>query len=424
MLMRSQYSKPEKNKNMYKPIHRAFVVALSLSLSGAALAAGAAPANTEQRAARGVTTAFVAIAEVSDLDNKFVDDSRQIIDAAFVQLRASTSFAALLAPGGVTLNCPVSGTFNARIGNGWPRVLKLDWVHCVSIEYGSRNEVDGPAEATLSANSLEPTTVLSIRLGDGNRDHISDSTPEIPDEWFGGQTASRNLRLTGILPMTREYPLGGRFLGRHLVEAKGFVRRVQRLPDYNDAGEPSVEFYNYDSKLSTDSAWLTGTYTVNGFDNRLEVGLITGKISGRFIYPLRPTKPTKTLDKWFKGTGFSVRRTYDNDLSKSLMWVDGKVEGDFHAYWHVGCGGADTYTFRTRAPWTHSPNAYSSQIFDSGELVIDGSSVATFSATGTEPYVDLLGHVLLKVPGVGTFNYDYPESVLYGPLADAGSCTP
>lgn len=408
---------------MSKPIHRARLFAISLSLSAAAIASAATPALTKQRGARGVQTAFVVQSELGELDGLFVYGSRLIIDSALADLRASTTFAALLAPAGVTLNCPISGTLFARITNTWPRTLKLDWTHCVRIEFTSRVEADGPAEVVLAENSLSPSVVLSIRFGDRNRDYVSDQNFEIPSPTYGGQTLSRNLRITGVLPMTREYQ-NANFLGRYLVEAKGFVRRVQRLPDYNSAGEPSVEFYDFSNTLSTEGALLTGFYTVDGFDNLQGAGLIAGKVSGRYIYPVRPTKPMRTLDKWFKGAGLSTRIGYDNDVSKYSIWVDGKVEGDFNEFWPLGCTGAETYTFRTRAPLTPSPLSYSFEQFESGEIVIDGKMTAKFSATVTEPFVDVMAHVGLEIPGVGTFNYDYPYSVLEGPLNEAGLCTP
>jgi hypothetical protein len=408
---------------MSKSLHCALGTALLLPMSGAVLAA--TPALTEQRAARGVNTAVVTYAELLQFDSTYVAVSREVIDIALDQLNAATSFPTLLAPGGVTLNCPVSGTLSARISNPRLRTLKLEWFHCVSVEYGTRNDVDGPAEVALGENSLQPGMILSIRLGELNRDYVVDSTPEIPSPTYGGQTISRNLRVTGPMPTARAYKPGGNFLGRYLVETQGFYRRVQRLPSYDPITfEPSVELYNYSNTFSTDGALLTGNYTVNGTDNQTETALITGKFSSRFDYPVRPGKPARTLDMWFKGTGLSTRFAWNNAASRYSVSVDGKLEGDFNQFFPLGCTGADTYTFHTRSPLIVSPYAYYFEFFEGGELVIDGKAVATFSATGTEPYVDLLGHVLLKVPGVGTFNYDYTDYILEGPLANAGRCTP
>lgn len=408
---------------MNKSLRRACLVALSLS--GVSLVAAAAtPPKAEQRAARGVNTAVVTHAEVLEMDGTFVFISREIVDIALDQLNAATTYSALLAPGGVTLNCPVSGTFNARITNARLRTLKLAWTHCVSVEYGSRNDVDGPAEIALGEGSLQPGMLLSIRLGDANRDYVVDSTPEIPQPTFGGQTVSRNLRLTGPMSTARAYKPGGNFLGRYLVETRGFVRRVQRLPDYNPITfEPSAEFYNFSNTFSTDGALLTGSYSEAGTDSLIEASLITGKFSGRYVYPVRPTKPTKTLDMWFKGTGLSTRRAWNTAASRYSVWVDGKVEADFNQFFPLGCTGADTYTFNTRSPLILAPGSYYYEFFEGGELMVD-KSVAKFSATGTDQYVDLVGHVQLKVPGAGTFNYDYSEYILEGPLADAGRCTP
>jgi len=396
---------------------RLLSISLGLAFAGVSLVATAAPTAAESRAARGVETAALLNAELSDLDNEFVFQTRLIAGAALKQLNTSTTFEALLAPGGVTLNCAVSGTLKARLANTWPRVLKLEWAHCVRNEFGMRVDVDGPSEVTLSENSLQPTLVLAIRFGDQNRDYVDDQVPETPVPWTNGQVTSRNLRVTGFLPMTQEW--ANNFPGRYLVEAKGFIRRTTRQPEYNSAGEPSPEFYNYEFNRTTDGALLTGAYTASSLT---DFGLITGKVSTRFTFPTRPSGPTFFLEKWLKGSGLTLRRSYDSVASRYSISVDGKVEGDFNQFWPIGCTGAETFTFRTRAPLTTSPLANTVELYDGGELQIDGKTVAKFSATGTQPG-DLMARVVLNVPGTGTFIYDYPSSVFRGSLNEAGRCT-
>jgi len=398
---------------------------ISLALSGATLAAGGGPITSEQVAARGVMTSAIATGELGELDGAFVFVPREITNATLRQLRATTTFSALLAPAGVSFPCSISGVFSARITQQRPIVLKLDWSGCTSSEFGSRVTRNGPAEFVWAGNSLSPSAVASIRLGAVDRDFVESNRPETPRPYFDGQTVYRNQRVTGVLPVVLEDEDAGYFLGRYLVETKGFMRRVQRLPEFNSAGEPSAEFYDYEYRVSTDAAVLTGNYAVDGLNNVMEWGIVAGKVVGRYTYPARPLHPNvKVLDKWYRGTGMNVRRNYDNTLGKYLFSVDGKIEGDFNAFWNLGCSGADTFTYRTRKALAQSPYSWFVELYDAGELVINGNTVATFTATGTEPYVDLTGHASVKVQGVGTFNYDYPESILLGPVFEAARCTP
>ena len=122
---------------------RAFCQFAWALLSGASASWLSESHAAESRAARGVETAALLNAELSDLDNEFVLQPRSVVGAALKQLNTSTTFPALLAPGGVTLNCAVSGTLNARIVNTRPRVLKLEWAHCVRNEFGMRFDVHG-----------------------------------------------------------------------------------------------------------------------------------------------------------------------------------------------------------------------------------------------------------------------------------------
>jgi hypothetical protein len=63
-----------------------------------------------------------------------------------------------------------------------------------------------------------------------------------------------------------------------------------------------------------------------------------------------------------------------------------------------------------------------SEFLDGGELVINDRVLANFRITGVEPFVDMLGHVDLRVPGVGDFTFAAPFS-LADLTAEAG-CVP
>ena len=219
-------------------------------------------------------------------------------------------------------------------------------------------------EVALSENSLQPTSVLAIRFGDQNRDYVDDQVPETPVPWTNGQVTSRNLRLTGFLPMTQEW--ANNFPGRYLVEAKGFVRRVTRQPEYNSAGEPRRVLQ---LRIQPDH----GRRSPHGCVHREQLDRLRSG-NGQSIDSLHLADEAVGVDVFPRkvdqeGTGLTLRRNYDNDARKTSIWVDGKVEGDFNQFWPIGCTGADTYTFRTRAPLTTSPLAYTGELFQSGEFV-------------------------------------------------------
>lgn len=405
-------------------IFRASSLLFAMALSGVTLAAGG-PITSQQVAARGVATSAIASSSLGDLDGAFVFVPRDIVNATLRQLQSATTFNALLASAGVSLPCAISGSLLARITQTRPTVLKLDWSQCVISQYGSRNTADGPIEVIWSGSTLSPASVASIRLGDANRDYVASSRPETPQPYYDGTTTYRNQRATGVLPVVLEFGDAGYFTGRYLVEARGFVRRVQRMPEFNSAGEPSAEFYDYESRTSTDGAILTGNYSVDGLNNVMEWGLIGGKVASSYTYPARPLHPiARTIEEWYRGTGLVARRRWDNAAGEYFHSIDGKVEGDFNAFWGLGCSGPDTFIYRTRKELGQSPYSYFVEQYDAGELSINGNTTATFTATGTQPYVDLIGHAAVKVQGLGTVNYDYPESILLGPILEAGRCTP
>ena len=63
---------------------------------------------------------------------------------------------------------------------------------------------------------------------------------------------------------------------------------------------------------------------------------------------------------------------------------------------------------------------------NTGELNINGNTTAKFSSTGTEPQVDLVGHIATQVGGVGNFGYDYAGLAIFSSpgLYTAAICTP
>lgn len=403
-------------------IIRSASLLIAVTLSGAAFGASG-PITSQSTAARGVMTSAAASAALAELDGAFVFVPRSIVNLALGQLRAATTYDALLVPTGVTLPCAASGDLTARITHTRPTVLELDWSGCTSSEFGARATVDGPVTVTWAGATLSPVSVTSIRLGDANRDYVSNTRPEVPQPYYGGTTMYRNQRATGVLPLVLADV--GYFTGRYLVEAKGVVRRVQRLPEYDSTGQPSAELYEYEGRTSTDGAILTGNYAVNGLDNVTERGLISGKVAGSYTYPSRPLHPdVKVIDEWYRGTNLVARSRWDNTAGKYFQSIDGKIEADLSRFRLLGCAAPDTFVYRTRQELGQSPYAWDPAFYDSGEFSINGNTSVSFRAAGTQPYFDLIGYASVRIAGIGRVDYDYTESILLGPLFEAARCTP
>jgi hypothetical protein len=123
-----------------------------------------------------------------------------------------------------------------------------------------------------------------------------------------------------------------------------------------------------------------------------------------------------------RGTDYRVRLGSDSALGGEFWSIDGRVESSFAQA--AGCAQPETLTYRTRSPLlAHPGTLYFQDFYDSGEIVINGSTVARFSTTGSQPFVDLRGQLALDVPGVGSFAFDTGSSVV-GALSLLSRCGP
>jgi len=402
---------------------RSMSLAALACISGVALGAPNTPIRSESAAARAVVVAFLQRGQLRTMMQPFNYEPRNIIDRALRSVRAVTTLQDLAAsPDGVVVDCAVSGTLTARLARGWPRVVKFEWSECSSIDFGATHTLNGPGEVTLLGNSLFAEIVASIRLGNRNSDLVANVSAFPGSTIQGPRVETRNLRLSGIVPMVRlENDINTAFRGRFTYEAVGFLRSDEMRRDFGPGGV-STEFYPWTFETSSDGALLSGGLNLEEGtfeENRL----VLGRISQRVDRPATPTFPeARTSTNWVRGTDFRVRLGRDNTLGREFWSIDGRIESSFAQ--SAGCAEPETLTYRTRSPLiAHQDTFYFQDFYDTGEIVINGSTVAHFSTTGSQPFVDLHGHLTLDVPGVSSFDYDTGSSVL-GALTLLSRCEP
>lgn len=393
-------------------------------MGAAASAAGVQPISSEGGAARAVLSSTFLQYEAQQYDRQFAYASRDTMDRALRQLAAVTTYSALAAsPGGVTLDCQESGTLTARVTNPWLRTIHLEWDECTRDDRDIHYTLDGPGDVTLLSATLTPAFVASIRFGDRGRDLVETvvAGPSFPPG-FQFDTTYRNLRVTGVLPMSRPDEFS-QFSGRYSVEVTGFFRFVQHIADIT---APEGPFYDYDHVVSTHGALLSAEFTNVGFSYNQDFRLVLGTISETTVAPVTPSRPQAvTATKSVRGTGLRIQNGFNNDLARYEQSIDGRADVDFNQWWGFNCPAPETLVFRTKSTMAYPVSAWTGT-FNSGELNINGNTTARFSSTGTEPQVDLVGHIATQVGGVGTFNYDYAGFAIFSSpeLYTAALCTP
>jgi hypothetical protein len=387
-------------------------------------AAGVQPINSEGGAARAVLSSTFLQYEARQYDQQFAYSSRDIIDRALRQLSAVTTYAAVAAArAGVTVNCQESGTLTVRVTNPALRNIQLDWRQCTRDYYDLHFTLDGSSDVRLLSPSLTPTIVASIRFGDRSRDLVETMRPGLTlPPGFGGSTVYRNLRVMGVLPISRVDEFT-QFLGRFSIEVTGFVRTVQHLPDFS---APEGPLYDHDYTLSSNGALISGEFTNVGYTYNQDFSLVLGKITETYLRPVTPSNPTSfTTSKFVRGTDLRIQNGFNNELARYEQSIDGRVDVDFNQWWGFGCAAPESWVYRTRSTMAYPAAAWTGT-FNTGELNINGNTTARFSSTGTEPQVDLVGHIATQVGGVGNFGYDYAQFAIFSSpeLYAAAGCVP
>ncbi len=395
---------------------------LAVLVGFSALASGApnTPILSESTATRAVDSALRQRTVLRGLTTLLSPEPRDLIDRALRDVRAVTTLEQLaVAPDGVVVSCPSAGTLTARLARGWPRVVRLQWNACAS---PAGVTLDGPGEVVLIGNSLFAEAVVGLRLGDGHSDLVR-SVLRPPGAPIGSRVERRNLRLRGILPLARlEDDVLSPFRGSFLHEAVGFVQVEELRAELGPTG-PSAEKYLWTIVTSTEGALVGGGIIDDAERFEEEYRLLAGTLTQRVDRPATPRLPVaESVTNWVRGLDLTVRLGRDKVAAREFFTIDGRLRSSIAPA--LGCAEPDTFTFRTRVPLTaHEGTSAFNDWLSAGELVINGSSVARFSTTGSQPRVDLVGHLALDVPGVASFTYDWPN-IAAATLLPRSVCAP
>ncbi len=388
---------------MHRLLARALVIGTGCL---AAAAANAAPVviDSEQKVNAALATGFRVLQEPAQTLWFTVDSARRIAEDGLAQVAAAATPASLMKKDqGITLPCSVSGSVNAQLARSFPRVLKLRWSACAYIDIdGNAHERNGAADIVLLSDSFTPERVGGIRLGAPGVD-FSETRVILDPEQNSYETRTASLRITGLLPMVREFPKYGLFVGPFAFELTGFVRDHSRaeLPD------PQVPLYEQTSLHTYEFVLATGATTYSDSQTHLTENLFLPV--GTFAHQVTsPGYPESTVR-------FSVDGLRMRSDSEFVNWtrqrrLDGRIDYTWGAVWGAGCLSGE-YVFRTVTPLGGSMFSGSGSL-ESGDLLINGSTRAQFfSATTVPPTLPvpqngMLAHV--TTTGAGTFDYDVP----------------
>jgi hypothetical protein len=380
----------------------------SLALFAAVATAGPIVLDTEQKAAAGVATALLK-AETPREVNGVIDNARDYAHFTLRTVRAATTPAALLStPGGMTINCSISGTLTAKMADELPRVLRVRWNDCVT-RLGFERRFNGPVAITLPADTFQPQSVLAIRFGNASGEFLN--------QWRfanAGQnddiTEAFKLVMSGDVSLTRLFDCC-EWVGTSAFRMNGYFEQ-RRLLEAPLGTPPQASSY----KVTAQGLQVVrSTNSANGVDED-DTRYAAGSVSTDQVQP----PPHGAFGDAYTFRGFRVARTTDFVAFTDELTVDGRIDVTWNRFRPTPCVNG-WYAFRTAAPLIID---LGTQAITTGRLGVNGSVIAKFySAANVPPSLPspVNGMLLsMRVRDVGTFNYDvaFPLEAL-GP---AGQC--
>lgn len=377
-----------------------------LVLFTAVATAGPIPLDTEQKAAAGVATALYK-AEVPRWVNAVMDEVREYADFTLKTVnRATTPEALMSTPGGITINCSVSGSLQARMADALPRVLRVRWNDCVTSLVGFERKINGPVAITLPADTFRPQNVLAIRLGNASAEFLQQWRTE-SQEQNDDNTLAFHIALRGDIAMTRLFNCC-EWLGSSSFVMKGYYDS-QRMME-NPVGTPPVLVgYKVDAERLR---VIRSTNTANFVDED-DTRFRSGSVS--FTH----TQSNVWTDA-YEFYDYHLRRITDYDAWNEQLSMNGGMNVSWSPFDGAGCM-QGLYAFNTRVPLIDEGFNGS---FESGELVVNDSVVASFYSNANTPPTlptPVNGMLLnMQVRDVGTFNYDVAS--WYDALHPVGQC--
>lgn len=391
--------------------------------------AGAAPVviDTPQKAAAAALTAhnfFLGdnvYTTVPALLIRVNHPSRDLVSRTLAFLAAATTPDALTASkGGMTVSCPLGGSFKAKLPRDGSLTLHLEWMGCSYLQYApdpqSAVTYTGPGTVQLVENTFAPSTVALVRLGSITADVVGTSRYQ-EDFSTSDTTETMNVRMVGTIPMTR-IGTSGWFTGDFDYRITGFVRRhadatftLPGLPPENNT---------YDDGTVVEQAAVSGSFPGLGLieDQDLFVarGTFTSESSGSYAPEPRSYSIAAHDLHWY-----SVSDLVSYDRAKTL---DGRADVTWSANHGTGCLNG-TYVFHTDRLLEQS--LYTGSVFHAGALKINNVLTLRYTSPYTRPLTAyppvFQGTVALdlKRVGVQTIPFDWQATLALAPIAQ---CAP
>ena len=381
---------------MHRTPLRAAGAGLALSIVGAAGATDVV-IDSPAAAARGILTAVQLRDEVSWDYLVLTYTVRDYADRALRILRAAYTPAQLAAiPAGVDLACPTSGAFHARYAQ---RVLSLDLAACAFDIYGWAQVVTGPIQAKLKSDSFTPTTVATFSVGSATQDLVWDSIQS--GYTYPFSTQRENLRLSGNIVLGRP-TVDDNFEGAFSHTIDGFFEWSTvdnwpggvQVPVTNRVtaavGSSASGNYYYGDLSAKEDATLNGTFSRHYWRGAVPAAGIEAEEGGNVI---GGAAALRSLHTW----------NYNNGTENML--VTGSTNYSWSALMNRACfdGG---YTFATPTQWRHPDEMIGgTDAWNAGKLVVNNAATFTFTHNPNNSELGEM-HVVLDIPGIGSFNYD------------------
>lgn len=369
------------------------------------------PLDTEQKAAAGVATALYKT-DVPRSVNAVMDEVREYADFTLKTVnRATTPEALMSTPGGITIDCSLSGSLQARMADALPRVLRVRWNDCVTSLAGFDRKINGPVAITLPADTFRPQNVLAIRLGNSSAEFLQQWRTETQEQ-NDDNTLAFHIALRGDIAMTRLFNCC-EWLGSSSFVMNGYSDS-QRMMEYPVGTPPVLVGYKVDAQRLR---VIRSTNTVDGTDED-DTRFLSGSVSFTQTQP----PPYGVWTDAYRFNDYHLRRTIDYAAWTEQLSMNGRMNVSWSRFAGAGCMDG-LYAFNTRVPLIGQPFNGS---FESGELVVNDSVVATFYSNANTPPslpTPVNGMLLnMQVRDVGTFNYDVAS--WYNALHPVGQCRP
>lgn len=401
----------------------ALAAAVGMTVAGAATAAPVV-IDTQQKAAAAAFTAhqlFLGDNVGLTLPSMLIGvayPSRDLADRTLRLLAGATTPDALTATrGGMTLPCPLGGSFKARLPRDGSLTLHIEWVGCTMLQYPSDPQsataFTGPATVQLTESTFAPATISLLRMGSITADVVA--TNHYEDEFSStDSTRTMNVRMAGLIPMTRLNPPSGFFIGDFDYRITGFYRAhdvstvtfPQQTPDTS----------TYDQSTTIEQAVVSGSRTgIGGIDDEdlfIARGTFTSESSSSYAPEPRSYSIAPRDLHWYSVSDFP---SYDR--AKTL---DGRADVTWSANHGAGCLNG-TYVFRTDQLLEQS--WYTGQVFLAGALKINNALTLRYTSPYTRPLTDFppifQGTITLDLKRVGAVSlpFNYQAINVLGPIA-------